>query len=783
MPLDLAHLLNPPQLEAATWPSGPICIVAGAGSGKTRVITHRLAHLVERGLARPEELLAVTFTNKAAKELRERVDALLPGVGSRLWVTTFHSAAARILREAHGLVKLPRSFVIYDQDDAERLINQICQEMNIARDQWSAVAHKIEQLEHQATLPDEFNPEQFDVPGRNAKKVYKTYLERLEAAGAVDFGGLIVKALKVVRDAPTASFSVARLTHAVVDEYQDVNLAQARMVEALAPRLKSMAVVGDDDQSIYRWRGASAHSLLTFTRTFQQAHQVQLRENYRSTSRILRLANEVIRRNTGRLGKDLWTQAPEGHVIRLRCLEGDREEAASVVQDCMSYLAGGKSASEVAILYRTNAQSRVFEEALHRSQLKYRIIGGLRFYERREVKDVLAYLRLVVNPTSEIDLRRIINVPARSIGDTTLKQLDHAAALLKKSLWDTLHEPQEELVRAGVKNAGAAKLKEFTRLMDELRSKAQNLAPTLAITEIMALTAYDAFLRAEEDGEERLQNLGSLANAAADYEEDAPAAGETPTVEGFLERTSLQTDQDQADDDKEAITLMTLHAAKGLEFDRVHLVGVEEGLLPSSRALNSPDSEDIQEERRLCYVGLTRARTQLCVSFCRRRMWQGQIKYAEPSRFLRELPEETIRNHLVGDIDHILPRPTPAFSRPGAFFDPAPTSTRKVERGGTTVVYDDDMPSYSRRETVRRPMRMEPPVLDLDLEESDVMGRHAAPAPFPRGQRVTHPQFGAGTVLDTSGSGPMARVEVDFGDRLGVRRVIARYLTRAEAGS
>ena len=318
MALQLANLLNPPQLEAATVPEGPVCIVAGAGSGKTRVITHRLAFLIENGLARPEECLAVTFTNKAAKELRARVDALLPGVGSRLWVSTFHAAAARILRDAHKALALPRGFVIYDQDDSERLIRQICDELNIGTDLVRVLTHRLEQLQHDAVWPDQFTPEQFDVPGKRLKEVYRVYLERLARAGAVDFGGLIMLALKVARDFPDQSFMLCRVRHAVVDEYQDVNRAQSGFVEALTPRLKSLAVVGDDDQSIYRWRGASPYSLLQFTQTFPKAAQVRLTENYRSNGRILKLANEVIRRNPGRLGKELWTKSGDGPPILLR---------------------------------------------------------------------------------------------------------------------------------------------------------------------------------------------------------------------------------------------------------------------------------------------------------------------------------------------------------------------------------------------------------------------------------------------------------------------------------
>lgn len=779
--LDLASLLNPAQLTAATCPEGPICIVAGAGSGKTRVITHRLAFLVHQGLARPEQLLAVTFTNKAARELQDRVDGLLPGVGYRLWVSTFHSAAARIIREAHDVVGLPREFVIYDQDDAERLIAQVCGELNLLKDLTGTIQHRIEAIEHKGLLPDAYEPSTFEGLGKTVKQVYQIYWERLRAAGAVDFGGLIIHALNVLKQNPQASWSVARVTHAVVDEYQDVNPAQAALIEALFPRLKSLAVVGDDDQSIYRWRGASADSLLNFTHAFPSAKRVHLTENYRSTARILRLANEVIAGNPGRLGKELWTKAGEGTAIRLQGFTSERDEAGWVVEDCKRWLCGGGNAWDVGVLYRTNAQTRPLEEALHRAQVRYRILGGLRFYERREVKDLLAYLRLCANPRSEMDLRRIINVPARSIGQTTLKHLEVAAARARVGFTEALHLPDAELEAVGIRPQGRAALKEFATLMGELRKKCTTLTPTLAITEVLALTGYEASLRLEEDGEDRLENLQSLSNAAADFEQDMRAAGIAPTLDGFLERTSLQTDVSaEQGEDRNGITLMTLHAAKGLEFRRVYLVGVEEGVLPFARAVASRDPEDMCEERRLCYVGLTRAREQLVVTFCGRRMVNGDVRLQEVSRFLTELPPERVREDMQGDIHAILPAHR-ASTMSGGYgqrrFDPNPT--RRVDRGDTSVVYDDDAGAGSWRnqtaENVRRPMRMTTDVFDLDLDSVDVLG--AEEEEFCRGMRVRNVQYGVGTVLTCAGSGPQARVEVEFPD-IGVRKIVARYLSR-----
>ncbi|MBI5494522.1 MAG: UvrD-helicase domain-containing protein [Deltaproteobacteria bacterium] len=769
MPLPLDKLLNPQQLEAATWPEGPVCIVAGAGSGKTRVITHRLAHLVETGRARPEECLAVTFTNKAARELRDRVDVLLPGTAYRMWVSTFHSAAARILREAHGYLGLPRGFVIYDQDDSVRLIKQICGELNIAKDLISTYAHRIEQLKHQAIPPEKFEPDPFDIPGKRVREVYTAYEARLARAGAVDFGGLIVLALKVARENPEASYSLGRIRHAVVDEYQDVNRAQAALVETLAPRLGSLAVVGDDDQSIYRWRGASAYSLLQFTETFPATHQVRLEENYRSTGRILKLANEIIRQNPGRLTKELWTRADDGPMIRLRQLRDDRSEAAWAVDDSLEAIRTGTRPSELAFLYRTNAQSRPLEEALHRARIRYRILGGLRFYERREVKDVVSYLRLVANPDSEMDLRRIINVPARAIGDTTLSQLAAAAQAAKVSLWGALALPEEALAAAGMKAAGRTKLREFGTMLGELRAACAGRAPAVAITEVIARTAYDQHLRLEEDGQERLDNLASLARAANDYEEDARRANEPATLEAFLERVSLESgDENEGADSAESVTLMTLHSAKGLEFDAVYVMGVEEDVLPSARAVSSEDAEALNEERRLAYVGFTRARRRLTLSMCQQRLVFGEIRYGTPSRFLRELPPSFVREHLVGDLHAILPRAALASAMPR--FDRAPRpEPRSVDRGETRVVYDD-APTAPRRP------RATTAVLDLDVDERDMVAPRGGG--FAPGSGVLHAQYGRGTVEGVTGTGDNARVDVFFPEH-GQKRIVAKYLRRA----
>jgi DNA helicase-2/ATP-dependent DNA helicase PcrA len=764
MPLDLASLLNPAQLEAATWPQGPICIIAGAGSGKTRVITHRLAYLVEQGLARPEECLAVTFTNKAAKELTDRVERLLPGVGHRLWVSTFHAAAARIIREAHLVLDLPRNFLIYDQDDAERLIKQVCKDLSVPPDRAGFLGHRIEKLQHDAILPAQFTPSVLEPFGADVKRVYEVYWDRLRAAGAVDFGGLIVHALKVLREFPTSSWHAARVAHAVVDEYQDVNPAQAGLVTALFPRLKSLAVVGDDDQSIYGWRGASADNLLSFSRTFSDAKVVHLTENYRSTRRILRVANDVISRNPGRLGKELWTQAPEGPAIHVRCLRADRDEATWVVEDCQRALHGGLPGSEAAILYRTNAQSRPLEEALHRANLRYRILGGLRFYERREVKDLLAYLKLCVNPRSEVDLRRIINVPPRAIGQTTLDHLQAAARGAGVEYPDALRLSDDAWAAAGIKGAGRVHLREFANFLHELRKDCGTATPAMAIREVMSRTRYESHLNKEEDAEERMLNIQSLLNAASDFEEDALAAGREATLEAFLERASLQTtvDEPAPGEKSDVLTLMTLHAAKGLEFRRVYMVGLEEGLLPSGRALAEKAGEVLSEERRLCYVGMTRAREYLLLSSCQRRMVNGQVLDQKPSRFLLEIPEETTRAHITGDTWVITPA-RPVFSPRPFSFDPRPTA--RVDRGATTVVYDSD---------AAPPPRREPPVrfpVGLTCDDDGSPARDA----FPAGTRVQHAQFGVGTVVSCSGLGPNARVEVEF-PRAGQRRILARHL-------
>jgi DNA helicase-2/ATP-dependent DNA helicase PcrA len=675
--VDLAKLLSPAQYAAATRLDVPVCILAGAGSGKTRVITHRIAWLMTEQRQTAESILAVTFTNKAAGEMRERVEKLVPGRGSRVLLGTFHGLAARLLRRFGRIVGVPPGFVIYDADDAERLLQRlVVNDLNMAKEAAGPIGRLIDGWQCEGLGPRDV-PEGHELLFRDALKAYDRYLEKLAESSALDFGGLLLKLRDLVRHDDAAA-ALGHVRHVLVDEYQDVNRVQADIVLAFARRAMTIAVVGDDDQAIYGWRGASADNLKKFLGALPGATLLKLEENYRSTPAILQAANGIIAKNEVRLGKVLRPAGnadddaddgirgrDRGRNVRVVRGADDVEEARRVGGLLIEHVMGGTRLDDIAILYRANAQSRLMEDELRRLALPYRVVGGVRFYDRKEVKDVLATVRAALVRRSDVDALRFLAAVPRGIGDTTVKKVDAVARSRRRPLLEVFADPAL-LAEAGLSAAAQKKCSAVVMVLDELaakigrpqRSSSQqglfSAAATLGAKDALALAVQASGVAdrlAAEGGleaEGRLENLAELVNAAATFEELARRNGEAGDIEAFLESAALLGSADDApqDDGRGQVTLMTLHAAKGLEFDVVFLVGLEEHGFPHSRAVLDDDDRAIEEERRLAYVGITRAKRRLVVSYASRRMVQGVVKARDPSRFLFEIP----RDVLEGDI-------------------------------------------------------------------------------------------------------------------------------------
>jgi len=633
---NLLDELNPAQREAVTAGDGPILVLAGAGSGKTRVIAHRIAWLLGPQGVPPRHVLAVTFTNKAAKEMARRVDDLLLPVGLRSpLIATFHSVCVRILRQHGRHIGLPSQFVIYDEDDRQALVKACMKEGELAERAFtpSIVAHRISYMKnHMITVADALR----DARGPWEQKlalVYSRYEKQIKAAGAVDFDDLLLSTLKLLQDVPDVLAWYRGLwRHVLVDEYQDTNRAQYLILRLLTSEHGNVFCVGDPDQSVYKFRGADIRNILDFETDFPGTGVIRLEQNYRSTKRILSLAAAVIEHNVQRKDKTLWTENPDGELARLYRAWDEHEEANFVAQTLLGLRGQGLRWDGIAVFYRTNAQSRVLEDALRRGRIPYVIVGGVRFYERKEVKDTLAYLRLVLNAADDVAFRRAIQTPARGIGQTTVARLDEVAGREERPLLAVAAEPP-----AGIGGKPGRALGEFATLIAALAAQRGPLPPPAFIDLVLNRTGYRDALKAERspEAEARLENLEELIAAAEDYTNVA----EAPTLEGFLDSVALVSDVDELKDEASRVTLMTLHSAKGLEFPAVFLTGMEEGVFPHARSMNDPT--EIEEERRLCYVGLTRARDALYLSWALHRRIHG-YGVGEPSRFLREMPEDQL---------------------------------------------------------------------------------------------------------------------------------------------
>ena len=717
--------LNPAQASAVAHTDGPLLVFAGAGSGKTRVITYRIAHLVMGVRVPPYRILAVTFTNKAAREMRERLSHMLGEELVRdLWVGTFHAVCAKLLRSYGEAIGVPRNFVIYDSSDQKSLVARAVRDLGIDDKRYppKALLSRIHQEKQEGRGPDDMDQRRPD--DRVVAKVYEAYEAALAAAGALDFEDLIARTLKLARS-PDGEELRNKFRYVLVDEFQDTNATQYALVRELVRPTTNLCVVGDDDQSIYSWRGADVRNIRNFDEDFPNANVVKLEQNYRSTGHIVKAALGVVSRSSTRVPKELWTAQEDGLPIRIHPASDERDEASRIVSAVVNGRNNGRSLGEFAVLYRIHAQSRVLEEALRQEGIPYAIFGGMKFFERAEIKDAVAYLRVLVNPRSDVDLIRCFSAPPRGIGDTTVTQLaDHARAL-GCSMYEAMARIDEEVpfvpvtpfdMPPGKPMRGAAKkkLQNLYQLFEELRAQSEVTPPDEMLQEVLDRSGYAELLRNDTsaEAEGRLENLAELVGSIRDYADTERAAGGTPDILGFLERAALVSDTD-SNESTDKLTLMTVHSAKGLEFDTVFIPGFEEDLFPYRRMNDRApiDSDDLDEERRLAYVAITRARKELHLLHTDRRSIFGNTRYPGVSRFLADIPKEiTAGARARASMPARPPQPVQAPRREGRYIDTSEFSDLSVEdafRPGTTVFH----PRFGKGEVVRMVASVEPAVL------------------------------------------------------------------------
>ena len=734
--MSIYDTLNEPQREAVLHVDGPLLILAGAGSGKTRVLTHRIAYLIEELGVNPWNILAITFTNKAAGEMRQRVDDLV-GFGSEsIWVSTFHSMCVRILRRFIDRLGYDSSFTIYDTDDQKTLMKAVCKKIDIDTKHFKErmLLSVISSAKNEMILPEEF---ELNAGGDFAQlkiaKVYREYEAQLKANNALDFDDLLVKTVQLLQTQPDVCENYQeRFRYIMVDEYQDTNTVQFKLVSLLAGKYRNLCVVGDDDQSIYKFRGANIRNILDFEKEYPDAKVIKLEQNYRSTENILNAANGVISNNRGRKDKTLWTANGEGEKIGLRQFDTAYDEAEFIAEDIKREVQSGATYNDSAVLYRTNAQSRLLEEKFIAMNIPYKIVGGINFYARREIKDILAYLKTVDNGQDDLSVRRIINVPKRGIGLTTINRIQEAADARGISFYEALLAPE---MIPGV-GRSASKLDSFAALIEYFKGQAEKESLTDLLNEILDMTGYTQNLEADDeiDAESRLQNIEELLNKAAAYEEDCADRDEKATLSGFLEEVALVADIDSLEEDQDYVVLMTLHSAKGLEFPHVYLAGMEDGLFPSYMTITGDDPEELEEERRLCYVGITRAEQKLTLTCARKRMVRGETQYNPPSRFVREIPQEVLD-----------------------------TGSNLFSSGKSVSADSPQRKSYASK----KPFTALTKGSQLTAQKSDSLA-------YGVGDRVRHVKFGEGTVLDIKEGGRDFEVTVEF-DTAGVRKMFAMF--------
>ena len=728
------ELLNREQQEAVLHVDGPLLILAGAGSGKTRVLTYRIAHLIDECGVNPWNILAITFTNKAAGEMRERVDKIV-GYGSEsIWVSTFHSTCVRILRRYIDRLGYDTNFTIYDTEDQKTVMKSVCQKLQLDSKLYKErmLLNVISHAKDEYISPNEFLLEaKGDFRQEKIAQAYVEYQKELKKNNALDFDDLLVKTVELFQSCPDVlEYYQNRFRYIMVDEYQDTNTVQFKFISTLARQYRNLCVVGDDDQSIYKFRGANIRNILDFEKVFPDAKVVKLEQNYRSTQNILNAANGVIANNRGRKEKALWTENEQGEPILFQQFQNGYEEAEYVSGEISKKVRKGEAEyQDFAVLYRTNAQSRLFEEKFLYANIPYKIVGGVNFYSRKEIKDILAYLKTIDNGKDDLAVRRIINVPKRGIGNVTLAKVQAYADSRDISFFEALEEAGEI---PGLGKA-ALKIQPFVHLIHEMRLSLADMSMQNLIQAILDKTGYAEDLKNEDtdESEARLENIDEFINKAVTYEEGA----EEPNLSGFLEEVALVADIDSVEDGDNRVLLMTLHSAKGLEFPYVYLAGMEDGLFPSYMSIAADDpTEEIEEERRLCYVGITRSMKELTITCARCRMVRGETQYNNVSRFVREIPSELLARKSV------MPR------EPKKPEVPQNTSYQKAKEAFRTKTFD--------------PQQFK--VVKADKLDYTV------------GDQVSHVKFGKGTVLEITEGGRDYEVKVDF-ERFGVKKMFASF--------
>ena len=756
--------LNEPQREAVYHTDGPLLILAGAGSGKTRVLTHRIAYLIgERGV-NAWNILAITFTNKAAEEMRQRVDNLVGFGAESVWVSTFHSACVRILRRFIDRLGYENHFTIYDTDDQKTLIKEVCRKVDVDTKVFKerSLLSAISSAKNEMILPDEF---ELNAGGDFAKmkiaKVYREYEAQMRANNALDFDDLLVKTVQLLQTQSDVLESYQeRFRYIMVDEYQDTNTVQFQLVSLLAGKYKNLCVVGDDDQSIYKFRGANIRNILDFEHEFPDAKVIKLEQNYRSTGNILNAANSVIANNRGRKEKSLWTENGEGELIRLRQFDTAFDEADFIGEDIKNAVRQGGSYNDSAVLYRTNAQSRLLEEKFIAMNIPYKIVGGVNFYARREIKDLLAYLKTIDNGRDDVAVRRIINVPKRGIGLTTINRIQESATERGIGFYEALLAPG---LIAGV-GRSATKLDSFAALIEYFKTLAEEMSITDLLQEVIEKTGYIESLENEdkEEAKTRKENIDELISKAATYEESCQDKDEKATLSGFLEEVALVADIDSLDEDQEHVVLMTLHSAKGLEFPRVYLAGMEDGLFPGYMSINAGDREELEEERRLCYVGITRAEQELTLTSARRRMVHGETQYNPMSRFVKEIPRELLdTGNKKFTQETEMPAQQNTYARAREAFR---AQAFAGALGGMTP---------AKNQGVGKPLTGSQALASLQKGSQLAAGGNG-PLGYEVGDRVRHVKFGEGTVTDIKEGGRDHEVTIEF-DSVGTRKMFAKF--------
>lgn len=766
--------LNSPQQEAVRSTEGPLLIMAGAGSGKTRVLTHRIAYLIEKNRVAPWSILAITFTNKAAREMQERVSALVGPMGRDIWVSTFHSMCVRVLRKDIDRIGFTSNFTILDSTDQLSVIRGCMKDLNIDVKKFEpkAVQATISSAKNELITPKRFEEKVGDYFQEIVAKVYKMYQQRLRNNNALDFDDLIMKTIELFNEVPDAlRFYQNKFKYIHVDEYQDTNKAQYMLCRMLADQHHNICVVGDSDQSIYRWRGADITNILNFEDDYPEAKTILLEQNYRSTANILNAANAVIARNTGRKAKNLWTDQGEGEKISLYYADSEREEGYFVTGIIQKNRTKSRKYADHAILYRTNAQSRIIEETLIKSDIPYQIVGGIKFYDRKEIKDILGYLRLISNPDDDISLVRIINVPKRGIGDTTVGKLAAEAASRGISIYRVL----QHLDSVDVKGKTKEQLIQFQQMISSLHAKADELSVTELTEQILEMSEYKLELQRENTLEStaRVENIEEFLSVTLEFEN----RNEDRSLVAFLTDLALIADIDSmndADDDgiQDAVTLMTMHSAKGLEFPVVFIVGLEESIFPHSRALT--DNDELEEERRLAYVGITRAEEQLYLTSAKMRTLFGRTTVNMPSRFLKEIPEE-LRELAAGS------NAADASSGFGGGYRSASSGQygQGFGYGGQRQSGATRAPASGSYASGARATSSGVTVTSgLDAARKAAQqkqGTAGNSAGYNAGDRVAHGKWGEGTVVSVKGEGNDMELQIAFPAPVGIKKLLASF--------